>query len=129
MLRRCGPGRARESSRQDGFSLPEVAVALALLATVVLGVLGGLVKAADAQRATRAELQSLQLLDRMVEELQAVDFDALTGFDGTFVEQNDHRAELTVVRLEPRLIQVQVDVTSTQFPGTTSAVLLVADQD
>lgn len=122
--------RKRPASRQDGLSLPEVAVALALLSTVALGVLGGIVDAAEVQRTTRTELECLRLLDRMMEETQAVAFDGLIGLDGTFVEQNRHRADLTVVRLTPGLIQVQVDVTSTEFPAVNStAVLLVASRD
>ena len=122
--------KKRPTERQDGFSLPEVAVALSLFSIVVLGVLGGIVSAAEAQRDTRAELQSLRLLDRMMEELQAVAFDGLIGLDSTFVTQNNHRADLTVVQLEPGLIQVQVDVTSSQFPSVSHVgVLLIADPD
>ena len=122
--------RKRPAERRDGCSLPEVAVALSLFSIVVLGVLGGIVSAAEAQRDTRAELQSIRLLDRMMEELQAVAFDGLIGLDSTFVTQNSHRADLTVVQLEPGLIQVQVDVTSSQFPSVSHVgVLLIADPD
>ena len=118
----------RSAERQHGFSLIEVTVAFLLVSTVALGVLGGLASATRAQRDTRAQLQSVQLRDRMVEELQSVAFDGLIGFDGTYVERNDHRADLTVVQLEPSLIQVQVDVTSTQFPSVSNVgVLLIAD--
>lgn len=120
----------RSADRQGGFSLTEVAVAFLLVSTVVLGVLGGLVSATIAQRDTSAELKSVQLCDRVVEELQSVAFDGLIGFDGTYVDQNDHRADLTVVQLEPGLIQVQVDVTSTQFPSVSNVeVLLIANLD
>lgn len=105
-------------------------MALSLFSVVVLGVLGGIVSGAAAQRDTRAELQSIRLLDRMMEELQTVAFDGLIGFDGTFITQNSHRADLTVVQLEPGLIQVQVDVTSSHFPSVSNiGVLLIADLD
>ena len=58
----------RSADRQGGFSLLEVVVALFLCSTVALGVLSGLGNAARAQRDTRAEIQSIQLRDRMVEE-------------------------------------------------------------
>ena len=120
----------QSSDRRGGFSLTEVAVAFLLVSTVILGVLGGLANAAIAQRDTRAELQSVQLCDRVVEELQSVAFDGLIDFDGTYVDQGDHRANLTVVQLEPGLIQVQVDVTSTQFPSVSNlGVVLIADPD
>lgn len=129
MLKRSEYGVAERSpDRQHGFSLLEVTVAFFLVSTVALGVLGGLANAMKAQRDIRAQLQSVQLRDRMVEELQSVAFDGLIGFDGTYVEHNDHRADLTVVQLEPSLIQIQVDVTSTQFPSVSNiGVLLIAD--
>ena len=120
----------RSADRQGGLSLLKVTVAFLVLSSVVLGLFGGLANAVRAQRDTRAEFQSNQLRDRMVEELQSVAFDGLIGFDGTYVDQNDHRADLTVVQLEPGLIQVQVDVTSTQFPSVSNVgVLLIADPD
>lgn len=118
------------ATRRSGISLLEVSVALVLITTIVLGVLGGLSQATAAQRSARAELESLQLRDRVLEEARAIAFDGLSDLDGTFVEQNGHRADLTVVQLEPALIQVEVNVSSSLHPNVRNVgVLLVAALD
>ena len=103
---------------------------MTVLVIVVLGVLGSISNASVAQRTTQVEVESRQLLDRVLEEIESVDFDGLLGFDGTFIVSGAHRADLTVVLLQPNLMQVQVDVTSAQFPEVRNVgVTLIADPD
>ena len=122
--------KSHDLCRTQGITLLEIAFATALFSVIAFGVLGGIVIASGAQRSNLVELESRQLFDRVMEELQAVDFDGLLVFDGTFIVAGDHRADITVVQIEPALMQLQVDVTSTEFAYVTNVgTLLIADLD
>ncbi len=116
--------------RRGGFSLIEVAAGLALLAVILLGVMAAISTAFTGTRESTDRMENQLLLNRVIEEIQASPYESLLSFNGTFVTEGDHRADIQVALTEPNLIQVQVNVASQGNPGVSSqGVFLLADRE
>jgi Tfp pilus assembly protein PilV len=116
--------------RSAGWSLIEVAVGLTLIAVILLGVTATLSIAAVGHRSTSSRVESQMLLNRVLEEIQASPYDTLLSFNGTFLVEGDHQANLSVAQADVHLVQIQVDVISKEDPTiVTRGVLLIADTE
>ena len=118
----------KERSSQAGMNLIEVTIAMTILAIMLLGVMAALSNASFAERETSDVLQSQLLLSQVVEETRSVAFDSLLSLNGTYVVKGSHRANITAGLVNPDLVRIQVDVTSTDGTNARSrSVLLVAN--
>ncbi len=127
-MKNSAPRIARRAD--SGWSLVEVTVGLTLISIIVLGVTASLSTAAVGAETTNDELESALLLDRVLQEVQASPYDTLLTFNGTFLVEGDHRADIRVALVATNLIQIQVDVVSQVDPNVaTRGVLLVADTE
>lgn len=114
--RRGGTG----SSPAAGLTLLEVTITVALLALILVGVLGALSTGALAQRSNTGML-GCQLLSRQVlEELKSVPYDGLAAFDGKSVDDvsGKYRATISVFPAATNLMELEVVAASREDPGT-----------
>lgn len=119
-IRRPVPGDA-------GFNLLEIAITMAIVLTILLGVMASISTASMAEMNSSEHVASQLLLSQALEELKANDFNDLITFNGQFVTSGTNRADIAVAYLTPDLIRLQVTVTSTAFTDVVnSAVLLQA---
>ena len=119
------PGRARFSSRTEGFTLVEVALALGIVGFAFTAVFGLIpIGLGTARKAAETSVCS-QIVQRVVGDLKQTDFSALTS--GT--ESFDDQANLLASTSTPgKIYDVQVQVYSVSLPGmsTTNANLACA---
>ena len=117
--------RAGET-RERGFSLLEVALSTVILGAVLIGTLGSLSTAAIGQRNDGARVESHLLLSRVMEELRATAFNSLVSYDGTWIEEGRHRADINVSPRGPGLLKLSVRVRQLENEEIeTRGVLLV----
>ena len=117
--------RAGET-RERGFSLLEVALSTVILGAVLIGTLGSLSTAAIGQRHDGARVESQLLLSRVMEELRATAFNSLVSYDGTWIEEGRHRADIHVSPRGPGLLKLSVRVRQLENEEIeTRGVLLV----
>jgi type II secretory pathway pseudopilin PulG len=117
--------RAGET-RERGFSLLEVALSTVILGAVLIGTLGSLSTAAIGQRNDGARVESQLLLSRVMEELRATAFNSLVSYDGTWIEEGRHRADINVSPRGPGLLKLSVRVRQLENEEIeTRGVLLV----
>ncbi len=116
------------SSRDAGSSLIEVAISLALILAILLGVMAALSTGSLAQlNATEATTSQL-LLSQAIEEVKNNDYDSLLSFNGQTVVSGTNTATILADLVSTDLTRIQVTVTSTAFPDVTSrAVILLAN--
>ena len=127
--RRAAPA-APGAERSAGFNLIETTVSMAIILTILLGVMATISSASLAKTNSNESVSSQFLLHQTVEELKNNSFSELLGFDGQYVTSGTNRADIRVGWVTPELIRLQVDVTSTAFPDvTSSAVFLLADTE
>jgi hypothetical protein len=113
-----------------GLSLIDVAVGITLTGTIVLGVLACMSGAFLGSRTAAAGLERQLLLERVLEEVQALPFSKLPSLDGTSVDEGTHHAEIEVQAEGAGLAKVEVVVTSESSATDTSrGVLLVASRE
>lgn len=114
----------------EGFSLLEMVIAMAILLTIVLGVMASISNAAIAEMNASEALASQLLLSQTMEELKNNDFADLITFNGQSVSSGTNTALIRVSSLTTNLVRIQVDVTSNGFTDVAnSSVLLVANPD
>ncbi|MEC9348174.1 MAG: hypothetical protein VX272_07260 [Planctomycetota bacterium] len=117
--------RAGET-RERGFSLLEVALSTVILGAVLIGTLGSLSTAAIGQRHDGARVESQLLLSRVMEELRVTAFNSLVSYDGTWIEEGRHRADINVSPRGPGLLKLSVRVRQLENEEIeTRGVLLV----
>ena len=117
--------RAGET-RERGFSLLEVALSTVILGAVLIGTLGSLSTAAIGQRNDGGRVESRLLLSRVMEELRATAFNSLVSYDGTWIEEGRHRADINVSPRGPGLLKLSVRVRQLENEEIeTRGVLLV----
>ena len=128
-MSRLTAGIRQEAGRRNetGFSLVDVVFGMAIIGAILLGALATITTAFDGSRDSGDRIRGQLLQSRVLEELQAVPFDALPGTSGTYVEDDGLRADITVVPMESNLLHVEVSV-SDQVTGTalSSGVLWIA---
>ena len=130
ILHRNDASATAPSSSRDGFSLIEVTLALTILLIMLLGILASLSNASIAERETAEVLESQLLVTQVLEEIQSARYETLLSFNGTFVVNGNHRADITAGLAGPDLTRIEVDVSSPVFPNiASSAVLLIADTE
>lgn len=113
--------------RQHGFSLLETTLSTVILGTVLIGTLASLSSAAVGQRNDSTRVESQLLLSRVMEELRSTSPDSLPGFDGTWLDEGGHRAEINVVPHGAGLLKLSVRVRHlVETAVETRGVLLVA---
>ena len=123
-------GDRGDPRREGGWTLLEIAVGLTLIAIILLGVTATLSTAAVGTRNSNERVASQMLLARVLDEAQASPWDSLQSFNGMFVVEGDHRADITVAPVDINLMQIQVDVSSLTNPAVASTgVVLVAATD
>ena len=112
--------------RERGFSLLEVALSTVILGAVLIGTLGSLSTAAIGQRHDGARVESQLLLSRVMEELRVTAFNSLVSYDGTWIEEGRHRADINVSSRGPGLLKLSVRVRQLENEEIeTRGVLLV----
>ena len=112
--------------RERGFSLLEVALSTVSLGAVLIGTLGSLSPAAIGQRHDGARVESQLLLSRVMEELRATAFNSLVSYDGTWIEEGRHRADINISPRGPGLLKLSVRVRQLENEEIeTRGVLLV----
>jgi len=113
-------------TRERGFSLLEVALSTVILGAVLIGTLGSLSTAAIGQRHDGARVESQLLLSRVMEELRATAFNSLVSYDGTWIEEGRHRADINISPRGPGLLKLSVRVRQLENEEIeTRGVLLV----
>jgi len=101
-------------------------VSTVILGTVLIGTLGSLSTAAIGQRNDGTRVESQLLLSRVMEELRSTAFNSLPSFDGTWLDEGGHRAEINVLPQGPGLLKLSVRVRHIENEAITSrGVLLV----
>lgn len=116
------------SSRDAGSSLIEVAISLALILAILLGVMAALSTGSLAQMNATEATSSQLLLSQAIEEVKNNDYDSLLSFNGQTVVSGTNTATILADLVSANLTRIQVTVTSTAFPDVTSrAVILLAN--
>lgn len=117
----------RGERRQCGFSLLETTLSTVILGAVLIGTLGSLSSAAVSQRGDGTRVGSQLLLSRVMEELRSTSPESLPGFDGSWLDEDGYRAQISVVPHGAGLLKLSVRVRHlTETEIETRGVLLVA---
>lgn len=106
--------------RLCGMTLVEIAISLALLGLILVGVMGSLSTSFLTQR-HNSDLMECQLLtQRVLEEIQSTPYNSLLSFNGTYVDDpgGKHRARIFASTAALNLVQLEVE-TSTVSVGPT----------
>jgi len=124
------PTAAPGGERVAGFNLIEIAISMAIILTILLGVMAAISTASLAEANSNEAVSGQLLLTQTVEELKNNNFAELLGFHGQYVTSGTNRADISAALVTQDLIRLQVDVTSTDFPDvSSSAVFLLADTE
>jgi Tfp pilus assembly protein PilV len=116
-------------SREEGFSLIEIAIGLVVIASLLLSVTAAISTTFASGRSSEEALEAQLLTSRLVEELHAVPYTSLLSFHGTYLVENGFRADFRVAQVEPHLVQVQIDVESQNISGVENrATFLIAEK-
>ncbi len=116
--------------RSAGFNLIEVAISMAIILTILLGVMASISTASIAEMTASEGVANQLLLSQTLEELKSNDFDDLITFNGQVVTNGTNRATIQAALVTTDLVRLQVDVASTSFTDvTSSAVFLIADMN
>ena len=78
--------------------------------------------------AARCRAPREEVVRDVLEEIQDNDFTNLLSFDGQFVTEGAHQADISVSLVNVHLMRVQVTTTSTQYPEVSaSAVTMISN--
>ncbi|MBI4605123.1 MAG: hypothetical protein HY721_24430 [Planctomycetes bacterium] len=125
--RRPRPGATFGPGTTAGFNLIEVTLTMAIVLTILLGVMASISTASMAEMSASENVASQLLMSQVLEEVKSNEFEDLLSFNGQYVTSGTNRADISVVSLSTDLVRIQVSVTSTAFPDVVnSAVLLQA---
>ena len=115
---------------EEGFSLVEVMVAVALLGILTFGVLGSMVIGFNSDRSTQEVVRCQQYAQRVLETVKGVPYAQVPSLSGTSTVDGDFTATIVVSTLATGLARVEIDVTHQTMPDVAASVVtLVADLD
>lgn len=115
---------------EAGSSLLEVAISLALILAILIGVMASLTTAAVAQMNATESTQSQALLSQTLEEIKANDYDDLLSFNGQSVTSGTNTALIQADLVATNLTRIQITVTSSAYADViTRTILLIARTD
>ena len=121
-------GRTAMAPGSQGMTLIEIAISLSIIGVLLLGVMASLSTGLSAQSINGERLTAHYLARDVLEEIQDNDFTNLLSFDGQFVTEGAHQADISVSLVNVHLMRVQVTTTSTQYPEVSaSAVTMISN--
>jgi prepilin-type N-terminal cleavage/methylation domain-containing protein len=121
-------GRNAMEPRSQGLTLIEIAISLSIIGVLLLGVMASLTTGLSAQAENRERLTAQYLVRDVLEEIQDNDFANLLSFDGLFVTEGAHQADISVSLVNTNLMRVQVSTTSTQHVEVSAtAVTMISN--
>ena len=120
---------SRKRVREGGFNLLELAIAMAIILTILLGVMASISTASIAEMNASEGMASQLLMSQTLEEIKnTTDFAALLSFNGQTVTSGTNTATIRAQALTTGLVEIQVSVASSTYPNVASqGVLLIAN--
>ncbi len=118
------------SQRSDGLTLVEIALTIALLGMIMIGVMASLSTGFLAQRSNSDLLETQLLAREVLEEVQSTPYDSLLSFNGTSVTSGNGKcqASISAATAGTGLVRIAVASTCVANPSISSnLVTQIAD--
>lgn len=115
------PRLISSSRTRQGFSLVEVAMALAIFSFAVMALIGLLPVAVNTHKEAKLQTVLSQIRQRLAAEVLLTDSTQLDSLNGMTRNFNNEGTELDTTSTDPVIYRAKIEVTNVTLPGSNAA--------